>query len=129
MSLTHFKKGIKLSKEAILFSKPIKNTNVKFDEKNEEIYVIFERKKTFWTNILAKIFFIPKEKTIILDKIGSEVVKLCNGEKRVYDIVSYLAETHKLTPYEAEVSLLEYFKQLVKRGIIGLEVSNKYLKP
>jgi uncharacterized membrane protein len=114
-------------KEGILKSRPLRNPTLKVSEKDGEIYITLKRKKVWWVSILSKIFFMPDEKTIVLDKIGSEIWNLCDGEKRVCDIISYMVKVHKLSYVEAETSLLEYLKQLVKRGIIGLEISKKYL--
>ncbi|MFH1823790.1 MAG: PqqD family protein [Candidatus Firestonebacteria bacterium] len=115
------------NKEGILNSKPLRNPTLKVSEKNGEVFITLERKQGGWVNILSKIFFMPKEKTVVLDKIGSEIWNLCDGRRRVCDIVNYIVENHKLSNIEAETSLLEYLKQLVKRGIIGLEISKKYL--
>ena len=71
---------------------------------------------------------MPKSRTLVLDKVGSEVWNLCDGKRRVIDIINYLVKTHKLSSYEAEVSLITYLKMLMKKGIIGMEVKKKYLK-
>jgi hypothetical protein len=114
-----------LRKEIVLKSRPVKNPNVKFENKGGEVSVILERRKTWWIAVLSKIFFIPRQKTLVLDKIGSGVVELCDGKKRVSDLIDHLVKVYKLSPYEAEVSLLTYMKMLVKRGIIGLKVEDK----
>ncbi len=127
MPLKFGKKEVKLPKEAILKSRPLRNAGIQYTEKNGEIHLTLERRMTLSARILAKIFIIPKKRILVLDSIGSEVWKLCDGKNRVIDIVKQLAKHHKLSEYEAEVSLMEYFKILAKRGIVGLEVSKKYM--
>ncbi|OGF45254.1 MAG: hypothetical protein A2452_10080 [Candidatus Firestonebacteria bacterium RIFOXYC2_FULL_39_67] len=125
MSLKFKKKEVKMPREVLLKSRPLKNPGIKYEEKNGEIHLALERKKTLSASLLAKIFIVPRNKVLILDKIGSEVWKLCDGKNKLVDIIKQLSKNHKLSQYEAEVSLMEYFKILAKRGIIGLEVSKK----
>ena len=125
-------KGPGLRRSDFLRIKPVRSPIVEW-EKNEngEINIVIpikkirekmesekkERRKR--TGFLSKIFPEPEEKRIQLDKIGSIVWELCDGERTVKEIVDYLYENYKLLPREAEVSLSSYLNSLAKRGLIG----------
>ena len=121
------KKELKLPRSIFLKAKPIRNPELKWvrDRKTREIKITVplrsssskEEKK----GIISKLFPPePREKIIRLDKIGSIVWELCDGERTIGDIANYLVEKYKLMPEEAEISLNVYFNNLSKRGLIGL---------
>ncbi|RLE78217.1 MAG: hypothetical protein DRJ56_00565, partial [Thermoprotei archaeon] len=58
-------------------------------------------------------------KKILLDKVGSFVWDLCDGEHTVEDIIRELMREYKLHRREAEASLLLYLQMLSKRALIG----------
>lgn len=104
-------------------SVPLKNPLVKWKEiKSGNKVAILQRRSDWWGKILAFIFVIPKEREVVLDELGSEVVDLCDGINKVEDLVQKMADKYKLTRKEAETSILSYLRQLVRRGIIGLQI-------
>jgi hypothetical protein len=127
MPLKFGKKEVKLPKEAILASRPLRNPGIKYTEKNGEVHLTIERRKTLGAALLSKIFIMPEKRVLVLDSIGSEVWLLCDGKNKVADIIKRFTAKHRISAYEAELSLLEFFKMLTKRGLLGLEVSKKYL--
>jgi len=50
---------------------------------------------------------------------------LCDGHNTIDTIIRALCNKYKLTRKEAETSLLEYFRRLGKRGIVGFAVVKK----
>ncbi|MDP7397578.1 MAG: PqqD family protein [Lentisphaeria bacterium] len=60
------------------------------------------------------------ESTIELDRLGGEVLNLCDDERTVEAIIERFAERHQLTFHEARVSVTNYLRALVERGIIVL---------
>ena len=68
---------------------------------------------------------LPKSRVVALDEVGSFVWERCDGQNTVNSIVNALCSKYKLTRKEAEMSLLAYFRQLGKRGIIGFAVPKK----
>jgi len=128
MPLKFGKKEVKLPREAIMSSKPIRNPSIEFEEKLGEIHLQINRNSTFAAKLLSKIFIMPKKRVLVLDLVGSEVWKLCDGKNKVVDIIKELSKNHKISAYEAELSLMEFFKMLTKRGLLGMEVSKKYLQ-
>ena len=113
---------------------PVRNPGLKW-EKDEDgkfkLFVPLQQPKEKKGKLFSKLAPSPKEKKIQLDKIGSIVWELCDGERNMEDIIESLHQEYKLLPSEAEVSLNAYFNQLSKRGLVGFvlpEETRKRLK-
>ncbi len=61
-------------------------------------------------------------RTIRLDRLGSQVWDLCDGERTVEDIVDEFARRHRLTFHEARASVTAYVKLLVQRGVLAIAI-------
>ena len=73
-------KGPKLSRGAMLASRPTRNDSLRWEENdNGEVQVFIERQETWKVRLLSKVFYIPKERKITLDEVGTEVWRMCNG--------------------------------------------------
>jgi len=72
--------------------------------------------------LLARVFYVPKSRKIVLDELGTFVWERCDGQTTVRDLIGIFAERYKLGRREAEVSLTEYLRTLAKRGLIGIAV-------
>ena len=59
-------------------------------------------------------------RTIRLDRLGSQVWELCDGERTVEDVVDEFARRHRLTFHEARASVTAYLKLLVQRGVVAI---------
>ena len=60
-------------------------------------------------------------KKLQLDTLGTEVWDLIDSRRTVGKIIQRFAETHRLHPREAEVSVTRFLRELGKRGLIGLQ--------
>lgn len=119
--------GLQIPRSAFLKAKPVRNPILKWekDKKTKEIKIRVpirapsqEQKQK--KGVLDKLFPPePGERIINLDRIGSIVWELCDGDRTIGDIASYLVEKYKVMPEEAEISLNAYFNQLSRRGLIG----------
>jgi hypothetical protein len=110
----------KLSRQAMLNSRPARNELLSW-EKTEagEVQITVQRQDTWKVRLLSKVFYIPKERKITLDAIGTEVWQLCTGRATVAQIIEALAVKYQLNRKEAEVSLLSYLKTLGQKRFIG----------
>ena len=113
----------RISREAMLASKPIRNELVRWErDDNGEVLITLTRQQRWKVNLLAKFFYIPKERRIGLDEIGSEVWEMCDGKHSLDRMIRRLADKYKLNRREAEVALTTYLKQLGKKRLIGFAV-------
>ena len=92
---------------------------------NGEISLKLPRRKVWWLNALARLGRISEYRMLTLDKVGSWVWDLCDGEHSVKDLVAMLAEKHQLSRKEAEVSMVAYLRTLAQRGLVALAVEQK----
>ncbi len=66
----------------------------------------------------------PERKTV-LDRLGSQVWRWCDGERSVEDIIDAFAGEHDLTFHEARVAVTGYIKSLVQRGALAIAMSEE----
>ena len=110
----------KLSREAMLDSRPTRNDLIEWEETDDgEVQVIVTRQDNWKIRLLSKVFYIPKQRKITLDELGSEVWDMCNGSTTVAQMIENLSLKYQLNRKEAEVSLLTYLKSLGEKRFIG----------
>ena len=121
----------KLSREAMLDSRPARNDLLEWEKTDDgEVQVKIARQDTWKIRLLSKLFYIPKQRKITLDELGSEVWSMCNGSTTVAQMIEALSAKYQLNRKEAEVSLLTYLKTLGEKRFIGfaLEPGEKPIK-
>lgn len=104
----------------MLNSRPARNEALSW-EKTEagEVQITIVRQDSWKVRLLSKVFYIPKERKITLDTVGTEVWQLCTGRATVAQIIEALSDKYQLNRKEAEVSLLSYLKTLGQKRFIG----------
>lgn len=110
----------------MLASRPARNEALKW-EKNEagEAQITVIRQDNWKIRLLSKIFYIPKQRRITLDELGTEVWQMCNGRTTVAQMIDALSERYKLNRKEAEVSLLAYLRTLAQKRFIGFLIAEE----
>lgn len=104
----------------MLASRPTRNDSLRWENNDAgEVQVFIERQDTWRVKLLSRVFYIPKERKITLDEVGSEVWQMCNGRNSVGDMIEELADKYQLNRKEAEVSLLQYLKTLGQKRFVG----------
>lgn len=112
---------IKVSRREFLGIRPLQNPNLKWDRnENGEVtlYVPFKKSGRF-RSFFSKFYETPREKKIQLDKIGSHVWILCDGNHTVKEISESIHRQYKLVMEEAETALQTYLNQLIGRKLLG----------
>ena len=114
----------------MLASRPPRNDSLRWEEGDEgEVRVIVERQETWKVKLLSKVFYIPKERKITLDEVGTEVWQMCNGRNSVGQMIDLLSEKYQLNRKEAEVSLLQYLKTLGQKRFVGFVLEGEEKPP
>jgi len=109
-----------ITKDMLLKSKPVRNPELEWQRyPSGEVAVVIKGEAKGFTKIAAKMAKVEPKKKILLDKVGSFVWDLCDGEHTVEDIIKELMRKYKLHRREAEASLLLYLQMLSKRALIG----------
>ncbi|MEW6755363.1 MAG: PqqD family protein [Candidatus Latescibacterota bacterium] len=89
-----------------------------------EVQITVTRQDNWRVKLLSRIFYIPKQRRITLDELGTQVWEMCNGRTTVAQMIEGLSTAHQLNRKEAEVSLLAYLKTLAQKRFIGFLVES-----
>jgi hypothetical protein len=73
-----------------------------------------------WKKTRKGVRVFMDKKRIDLDKIGTTVWEMCDGENAVEDIAQTLHKEYNMIMSKAEESLRIYIEQLAKKGLIVL---------
>jgi hypothetical protein len=102
----------------VLKLRPQRNPNLEWSEVEDKVVLHIRHGRT-WKTALLNIFMpVPKDRTVVLDTVGTDVWKAMDGQTTFETIAKLLAQKHKLTPREAELSLQQFFKELGRRGYV-----------
>lgn len=109
----------------MLQARPVKNEAAKHERRSSsESMLITIRRKRPRVLIPPLSWFIRINHTsrFQLDKLGMWVWDLCDGERRIEDVIDEFATRFKLSFHEARVSVTSYVKDLTERGALVLVV-------
>ncbi len=70
---------------------------------------------------MKKVSEIHRTRKLQLDILGSCVWNLVDDKSSVMDIITSFAGLHQLYPKEAEISVIQFLRELGRRGIIGMK--------
>jgi hypothetical protein len=116
-------KGINVSRQEFFDTRPLRNPSLRWERtKNGTVTVFISYEKSRLASIISKI---PKEKQVMLDKVGSRVWDFCDGNHTIKKIAETMHQEYKLTMEEAEAALRAYFNQLSERGLVGFILPNE----
>ena len=114
----------------MLNSRPARNELLEWEKTDSgEARITVVRQETWKVRMLSKLFYVPRERKITLDEVGSEVWQMCDGRTTVAQMIDALREKYKLDRKEAEVSLLSYLKTLGQKRFVGFVLEGEQLTP
>ncbi len=82
----------------------------------------------WFTGMLRRMTKAPEihgTRKLQLDFLGTCVWNLVDDTATVKDIVASFAGLHQLYPKEAEISVIQFLRELGRRGIIGMKQVNE----
>jgi len=110
----------------VLRALPVRNSHLDWsDDDSGMVALRIPQRKDRWVRFLNRIATAPDHKQVVLDEIGSDVWRMCDGTTSVEAIVRALMKKYKLSRREVELSLSLYLKQLAKRGYLGLALASE----
>ncbi|HDN17495.1 MAG TPA: PqqD family protein [Candidatus Bathyarchaeota archaeon] len=116
------KEGASLSTQRFMASIPVRNPDIKWEWRENNVILYIPIVKDKLMKFLEKLSKLPDYKRIKLDEISSRVWEKMDGKTTVKDIIRWLHEEYKLSEREAEISLRAYLKNLMDRNLVGLLV-------
>jgi hypothetical protein len=112
-----------LSREQSLASMPLHNEAIGAERTDSgDARLTVPRRENWWVRVLDRVLYVPKNRRIRLDELGTYVWDLCDGHHTVRDVIRAMSARYKLHRKEAEVSVVTYLRQLARKGLIGIAV-------
>jgi hypothetical protein len=115
-----------LSRTDALCCIPIRNPQVVENrlDSGEMLLSYPDTLKPWFAGILKRIkkeSELRRMRKLQLDILGTGVWELVNGKSTVMEIIVSFAGLHQLYQKEAEVSVIQFLRELGRRGIIGMK--------
>lgn len=100
---------------------PLHNTAARVERLADGTVKLYVRKiRPWYMKPVAWVARPQPERCLVLDRLGSGVWELCNGIRRVEDVVDCFAEKHGLTFHEARTAVTTYLKALIQPGVLAV---------
>ena len=116
------KRRAKLTRTAMMGSRPRLNPVVSITLLDTGLLrMVYDKAGGGMLRWLRKAFAVPETVEVLLDEIGSAVVRRIDGKETVAGLMAYVADELKLSRKEAEIALLKYLDMLARRNLIGFE--------
>jgi len=69
---------------------------------------------------LSWILPFSREREVQLDALGAGVLEMCDGRRTVESMIEKFAADHTLSFREAQVSVVQFLRQLTARGLVAI---------
>ena len=111
----------------MLEARPVRNAAACVTDTSEEAITIRVKRASPWYMAPPVSWIVPmrSERELVLDRMGTRIWRLCDGERTVETIVERFAEQHGLSFHEARVAVTNYLKLLVQRGALAIAVRDE----
>jgi hypothetical protein len=115
-----------LSRTDALYCVPVRNPLVLENRMDSGVILLSypETLKPWFAGILRKIkkeAELRRMRKLQLDILGTEVWDLVDGKSTVMEIIDLFAKLHQLYHKEAEISVIQFLRELGRRGIVGMK--------
>jgi hypothetical protein len=105
---------------AILRAVPVRNKALRTETRGKGNLMVYVplRKRWFMRLPFSWLLRFSNERAVALDALGAEVWEACDGQATAEQIVEKFAANHRLSFHEARLSVMEFLRQLTRRGMI-----------
>lgn len=114
-----FRRRERLSLESVLDLTPGRAPHVTWDAAGDEIRLHVRRKDGPLARVLSRFFTLPIERTLVLDRDGSDVWRWADGRTRVREIADRLAQAHGWPETQARDAVVRFLGMLSERRLVG----------
>jgi hypothetical protein len=121
------RKTVQLSAEDLLTAVPYANETMKLDMRQDGSAVAsVPMKKPKWVDGPLGMFLpYSTHKRVELDPIGVAVIGLCDGKRRVEQVVEEFARENLLSWRESQMCVMPFLRLVTERGLIVIVGSSK----
>jgi hypothetical protein len=101
---------------------PYKNSAIKITSKRNgtALVEVPMKKPKYLVPPFSWIIPFSSYRRVELDPVGARVLNLCDGERSVEQIIENFAQINKLSFREAQLSVTQFLRMLMERGIVAL---------
>lgn len=112
--------------KAMLEATPLRNAAARVElGTGDGVRVFVKRAKpAYWVPPISWIVPLKPERVVMLDRVGTAVWRLCDGQRTVRAVVDEFAVTYRLTFHEARTAVSEYIGMLIQRGILAIAMKD-----
>jgi len=71
---------------------------------------------------LSWVLPLRRERGTVLDRLGTQVWNLCDGNRTVENVIDEFAAAHRLSFHESRAAITSYVQMLVARGAMAIVV-------
>lgn len=106
----------------MLRARPVRNSaaRVESDSASGVCLRVTTRRPRFWVPPLSWIVALRPARTVVLDRLGAQLWRLCDGTRTVEDVVDRFRDLHGLSFHEARVAVTQYIRWLTRRGVLAI---------
>jgi hypothetical protein len=109
----------------MLDARPLHNAAASVIEDGDTVTLAVPTERPRWhVPPLSWIVRLAPQRTVRLDRLGTEVWRLCDGERTVEAVVEAFAERHGLSFHEGRVAVTGYLRMLVQRGALAVAMAD-----
>ncbi|HEY3237708.1 MAG TPA: PqqD family protein [Polyangiaceae bacterium] len=110
-----------LDPSLFLDATPTVNQAVRVERHGETILLYVPIQQRWWMEgVLTWLLPFRKEKGVALDAIGRQVWEACDGKRTLEQIIEQFGGRHKIRFHEARISVMQFVRLLVRRGLLVL---------
>ncbi len=106
----------------MLLARAVHNTAATVHQDGEDAVRIGVKTIRPWYLVPPLSWIVPvrPERRVVLDRLGLEIWRLCDGVRTVETVADVFAAAHGLTFHEARAAVTGYINSLVRRGVMAV---------
>ena len=111
----------------MLTARPVHNQAARVVESEGDAVTVYVRTIRPWYMVPPLSWIVPNrpERKAVLDRLGSQVWRACDGDRTVEAVIDAFAAEHGLTFHEARGAVTTYLKSLVKRSVLAMAITEE----
>ena len=106
----------------LLDAVPVRNASVRVETRSEGGLVLSVpmRRRWYMKPPLGWVLPFSRQRRISLDRLGAAVWEACDGRRTLEQVIERFADRYHLRFHEARLSVQQFLKELVRRGLVVL---------
>ena len=89
-------------------------------EDNQQVRLTVPRRRPGYLAALRWLVRPKPNRTVILDRLGGQIWRSCDGQRTVEEVVDVFAAAQRLSFHEARAAVTGYLKDLIERGAVAI---------